>query len=151
MNKHSTGLIVRAYIAKEIGDQLKVVGGQRDSTLNINLAEIDVSSKDDFDGWADTIGGQRTWDLSLGGAYVTGDEAIEILEDALLDEHTQDIGRFQVYLTSPSGRVRTGQAVITSFSENSPHTDLITYSISLNGAGPLRKIPSLPTTFTPMV
>ena len=151
MEKHTTGLVVKLYIAKEIGDQLMLIGGQRGATLNINLDEIDASSKDDPDGWANNIGGQRSWDVSAEGAYVIGDKGIEALEDALLGEHTQDIGRFQIYLTSPSGEVRTGQTTLTSFSENAGHTDLVTYSLSLNGAGALRKIANLPTTFTAMV
>jgi len=151
MEKHITGLVVKLYIAKEIGDQLMLIGGQRGATLNINLDEIDASSKDDPDGWANNIGGQRKWDVSADGAYVIGDKGIEALEDSLLGEHTQDIGRFQLFLTSPSGTVRTGQATLTTFSENAGHTDLVTYSQSFNGAGPLRKIESLPDTFTAMI
>jgi|GEM_PF-2936027 len=150
MNNY-TGLKVKLYLAKitEAGDPI-LLAGQRDATLNIELAEIDVSSKDSEGGWNEVIGGNRSWNISASGAHTLGDEAYELIEESMITPvHDENIGKLMAYLTTPSEVTYIGRVLITSASKTAPQPDLVTYSITANGDGPLTK-GTMPTFTSPV-
>ena len=65
--------------------------------------------------------------------FVVDDEGLEALEDAW--ENMQQI---DVKYGSAT-RFKTGKAIIKSLSENSPNKEKSTYSVSLEGVGPLTR------------
>ncbi|WP_214825418.1 phage tail tube protein [Exiguobacterium sp. s28] len=68
-------------------------------------------------------------------AYVESDSAYGELETAFLNSENVD-----VYLEMPSGKRYEGNCTITDFSLDLQYDDLVTYSISLQGNGPLKII-----------
>lgn len=134
----TTGLRVKLHIAQD--DKILAISGQKGANLNRTMAEIDTTSKDDDSGWETSIAGLRAWDVSIDGAWVLGDTALGAIEDAFMsDEHTHETGIFDVYLTMPSGQAYSGRALATSLPIAAPHGDLITYTLSFKGTGPLKK------------
>lgn len=118
---------------------LQSLAGQRDATLNIELGEIDVSSKDSEGGWEEVIPGSRSWNISCSGAHVTNG-SVEVIEDSMLmAEHTSETGMLDAEITLPSGGNYKGKVLVTSFSKAMPHNDLVTYTLTLRGNGPLSR------------
>ncbi|VTT35860.1 Predicted secreted protein [Enterococcus casseliflavus] len=119
--------------------QLQSLAGQRDATLNIDLGEIDVSSKDSEGGWEEVIPGSRSWNISCSGAHVPNGSAEVIEEAMLMTEHSVETGMLDAEITMPSGGNYKGKVLVTSFSKAMPHNDLVTYTLTLRGNGPLSR------------
>lgn len=135
-----TGLKCKVLI-KGVGvtGQLQALAGQRDATLNMELGEIDTSSKDSEGGWEEVIPGTRSWNISCSGAHVTNG-SVEIIEEAMLmTEHSVETGMLDAEITMPSGGNYKGKVLVTSFSKAMPHNDLVTYTLTLRGNGPLSR------------
>lgn len=135
-----TGLKCKVLI-KGVGatGQLQALAGQRDATLNMELGEIDTSSKDSEGGWEEVIPGTRSWNISCSGAHVTNG-SVEIIEEAMLmTEHSVETGILDAEITMPSGGNYKGKVLVTSFSKAMPHNDLVTYTLTLRGNGPLSR------------
>lgn len=140
MPKKYIGLKCKVLI-KGVGasGDFQSLAGQRDATLNLELGEIDVSSKDSEGGWEEVIPGSRSWNISCSGAHVT-DGSVEIIEDSMLMvNHNEDTGMLEVEITMPSGGDYSGKVLVTSFSKAMPHNDLVTYTLTLKGNGPLKR------------
>lgn len=125
-----------------------IVAGQRDTGLEITMDGIDVSSKDSEGFWNEVIAGQRSWTPSLSGAHVLGDESHSLIKNALTQvEHTHDTGQINYFEVTEGEGVQYGKVLITSYSKTSPHTDLTTYDIAMEGNGPLFEADNLETAF----
>ena len=138
----TAGTNVKVRVSRNVdeGDFL-VFAGQRDCTLNTTIDELDASSKDETGGWNVSLAGARSWDISVSGAFVFGDTGLAMIEESIYAvEHTPDLGRFNVEIFGESGTMYRGIATVTSFSKSFPNADLITYDISLNGAGALTPV-----------
>ncbi|WP_214834420.1 phage major tail protein, TP901-1 family [Exiguobacterium sp. s152] len=96
---------------------------------------IDATSKDTEGFWNESLPGFKSYTIDADGAYVESDAAYEELETAFLNSENVDM-----YLEMPSGKRYEGNCTITDFSLDLPYDDLVTYSISLQGNGPLKII-----------
>lgn len=130
MGKKTSGMKVKLYIKQtETG---KVLAGQKSASLSRSADSMDATSKDTEGFWKESLQGFKEWSIDADGAYVESDEAYALLEDAYLNSENVD-----VYLEMPSGRKYEGNTTITDFSLDAPFDDLVTYTISLQGSGPL--------------
>lgn len=125
-----SGMKVKLYVEDETTG--KVLAGQRNATLNRSAESIDATSKDTEGFWKESLQGFKSFSIDADGAYVTDDEAYQILENKFLNSEN-----VKVYLQMPSGTKYAGECTITDFSLEFPYDDLVTYSISLQGSGAL--------------
>lgn len=116
----------------------KVLAGQRGATLNRSSETLDGTSKDSEGGWMENLQGFKEWGVDCDGALVESDEAFDHLE-----ERYEEGEPVNVIVELPSGKTYQGEAIITDFPIELPYDDLATYSLSLTGAGPLERIPSV--------
>ena len=117
-------------IRLSIGEIL--IGGQQGCSLNKETETTDSTTKDSGV-WKESEATGLSWSVDCNGLIVVGDEGLEALEDAW--ENMQQI---DVKYGSAT-RFKTGKAIIKSLSENSPNKEKSTYSVSLEGVGPLTR------------
>ena len=113
----------------------QVLGGQRNGTLNRSASSIDATSKDTEGNWTETLQGFKSWGVDCEGAYIADDSAYNMLETKFLNSEL--VG---VIVELPNGTTLKGMAAITDFPLSLPYDDLVTYSITLQGNGPLTKL-----------
>lgn len=124
------GLAVKIELQNALGEWI-ALAKQRDGTLNRSAETLDTSSKEDF-GWTSMESGMKSWSIDGGGMYVENNDAYDMLV-TLFDTG----GCVRVRVKFPSGRVEVGQAIITDFPLEFGFQDAVTYSITLQGQGPL--------------
>lgn len=109
-----------------------VLGGQRGATLNRSTNTIDITTKLS-DEWSEKKAGIKEWSVDCDGLVVIDDTAFEALEAAYMNGTN-------VTVEMALGSIKyTGQAVITSFPIEAPYDDEVSYSVTLEGTGPLVK------------
>lgn len=118
----------------------KVIGGQSGATLNRDTNIIEVTSKD-ANGWAESVGGVKSWGIECEGFLVEDDASLEAIEKIWLENGTVDVS-----IALPSGKKYSGTAIIESFPVEMPQDDAVSMSISFTGTGELTITPkSLPS------
>lgn len=119
----------------EPGDEFnsKPLAGQRNATLNRSAEAMDATDKDSE--WRENEQGIKEWSIDCDGLLVESDEAYETLEDIFMSD-----GKVGVLITMPSGKKYQGTAIITDFPIEFPYDDMVTYSASFTGSGPLEKL-----------
>ena len=120
------------------GETQKVLAGQRDATLNRSAETLDATSKDS-DGWKENETGYKEWSIDAGGLLIQNDEAYDHLEEKWFEGENLDV------IVTIGNKKYAGNAVLTDFPSELPYEDLVTYSISLQGSGPLTKTIVPPT------
>lgn len=110
-----------------------ILGGQRGATLNRSAETIDTTTKSS-NGWRENEVSIREWSIEADGLLVESDQAYQDLEDAYMNGTT-----VLVELTTAAGNKYSGEAIITDFPIEMPYDDAATYSITLQGTGPLTK------------
>ena len=113
----------------------RVIGGQQSGTFARTATGIDVTSKDTEGGYAESIPGQKAWQISGGGVYPEGDPAIDYMEEKYENDENINIG----YMFK-SGRGYKGSATLTSFSIEAPHDGAVTVSYEFQGNGKPEKV-----------
>ena len=115
-----------------------LVGGQRNTPLEQERAEIDITDKCSG-GNSETILGVKTWGMEQECVYKGNNEGLAILEYAFDNE-------LPVYLMRRDklGHAVKGWAVITKYSDDTPYDDAVSATISIKGCGPLEKVESEP-------
>lgn len=123
-----------------LGSNLLAIAGQQGLTINRSTDSIEVTSKDTEGGWKAKIAGMKEWSIDSDGAYVASDSAHQELSSAY------DEGRLvclKVVKKAVSNGVTSysdmfgGLAIISDYSLEAPFDDAMTYSLSLDGNGPL--------------
>lgn len=109
------------------------IGGQRNATLNLGGADVDVTSKDGND-WEEVLPGLRNWSLDFDGLWIENDTALEALETAFFGNQT-----VQIELTTHSGAIYAGYALVRL--KYSAPMEEATISGTFRGTGPLTKTP----------
>ena len=109
------------------------VAGQQNATLNREVDEADITSKDS-DGWYEGLPTIRNWSIDFDGLIVEDDTGYKALEDAYMNNEI-----LQVQIVTPVGNKYTGKAYLTDFPIEAPYDDAATYSGTLQGTGPLTK------------
>ena len=125
-------------MAFELGNDIRVsvgevlIGGQQNCSINRETETSDATTKESGV-WSESEAVGLSWSVDCDGLVVVGDEGLEALEDAWENLQQVDIK----YGTSTN--YKSGKAIITSLSSNSPSKDKTTYSVSLQGVGALTK------------
>ena len=123
-------------MAFEKGNDIRVsigeilIGGQQGCSINRETETSETTTKDSGV-WAESEATGLSWSVDCDGLVVVGDEGLEALETAWENLQKVDVK----YGTA--GKYKTGKAIITSLSSNSPSKDKTTYSVSLQGVGAL--------------
>ena len=115
-------------IRVSIGEVL--IGGQQGCSINRETETTDSTTKDSGV-WSESEAIGLSWSVDCDGLVVVGDEGLEALEEAW-----ENLQQIDVKYGS-SSNYKTGKAIITSLSSNSPSKDKTTYSVSLQGVGAL--------------
>ena len=112
-------------------------------TLNVNMSTRDISNKES-NAWAESMEGQRIWDVSVDGAYAWQDTGATPLtngaDDALnsyILTRTSVVIKFGSVVATTGNIYYKGTAWLTAFSVSAPTEDTATYSISFTGSGAL--------------
>ena len=123
-------------MAFEKGNDIRVsigeilIGGQQGCSINRETETSETTTKESGV-WAESEATGLSWSVDCDGLVVVGDEGLEALETAWENLQKVDVkyGSAEKY--------KTGKAIITSLSSNSPSKDKTTYSVSLQGVGAL--------------
>lgn len=111
-----------------------VVGGQRNSKLNLTADEIDVSDKT-TGGWGAKLAGTRNWSFELSGLVMLNDDGVAALQGLFMAGKLAHV-KFEY----PDKSYQTGWAAITNFSYDTPHDGAATLSGTLSGNGALSDV-----------
>lgn len=106
-----------------------LVGGQKNSPLSMSADEIDASDKASG-GWGETLQGTKTWSIEQECVYKIGDEGFDILRHAFL----KDIPLY-IMRRDKNGNAVKGWVNITEFSDDNPHDDVATATVTFSGIG----------------
>ena len=115
-------------IRVSIGDVL--IGGQQGCSINRETETSDTTTKDSGV-WSEAEAIGLSWAVDCDGLVVVGDEGLEALESAWENLQQVDIKY------GSASKYKTGKAIITSLSSNSPNNEKTTYSVSFQGVGAL--------------
>lgn len=115
--------------ATEAAPVWALIGGQTTADLDMSADSIDLTNKGS-DGWGETGAGIKTTELSLEGIVCNNDEAYAALKQAFVDGVDVDICRF-----AKDGTADRNWYSITELSDETPHDDAATFSITLGGKG----------------
>ena len=116
------------------GTQVLAVCGQQGLTLNRSADSIEVTSKDTAGGWKAKLAGMKEWSIDTDGLYVLSDAAHRQLSAAFLNS---TIVACKIFNAKTSTDLFGGFAAVTDYSLEAPFDDTMTFSITLEGAGPL--------------
>ena len=125
-------------MAFEKGNDIKVsvgatlIGGQQNCSINRETETYDATTKDSGV-WSEAEAIGLSWSVDLDGLVVVGDAGLKALETAWENLQQVDVK----YGTASN--YKSGRAIITSLSSNSPSKEKTTYSVSLQGVGALSK------------
>lgn len=106
-----------------------LVGGQRNSPLSMSGDEVDGSDKASG-GWGENLQGTKTWSIEQEGVYKVNNEMLDALKYAFMEDIAVHIMRLDKY-----GNAVKGWANITEFSDDNPHDDVATVTMTLSGIG----------------
>lgn len=114
----------------------KAVGGSKNCSLKMESETIDASYKGaEPAGWGISIAGSKSWSCDLDGAVIVDDLGYKELVDAFMGG-TEVTVAFKNGTLSPTVHFE-GKAYVTSFEMGADFSDVLTYSLSLSGAGAL--------------
>lgn len=119
-----------------------LVGGQRNSPLNMAADSIDGSHKNSG-GWKTNLQGLKNWSMEHDGLLIMSDEGRQVMEYCYRNSK-----QVNIKLVYKNGSYRTGWANITKFDEDNSHTGVQTVKITLEGVGPISDITAAETTGT---
>lgn len=110
------------------------IGQQRGGSFGRSMETADATHKDDA-GWASAVITRRAWSISADGALDPANPGwVEILE--MFDANT--VTWIQVDASAiASGEKKEGTAIITDLSYEFPESDLVSFTIELQGDGAL--------------
>lgn len=121
----------------------KVVGGQRNATLNREAEVIDITNKVSG-GWTENMTSVKSWSIEGDGIFVVDDAALDAIETAFLN------GAWVQVKVADDAWGYTGRGVITDFPIEANYDDAATYSITITGSGALEKIAGPTVTYVPV-
>jgi TP901-1 family phage major tail protein len=115
-----------------------LIGGQRNAGLSMSADEIDLSDKTSG-GFGETDQGIKSTEISLEGLIVTGSPVLKEIKAAFLAGEAVDILRW-----AKDGTSDRNWYSITEFSDDAPHDDAVTITITLKGMGEPTFIDDMP-------
>lgn len=115
--------------ATENAPKWTLVGGQTSADLSMSADDIDATNKAS-DGWGESYAGIKSTELSFEGIMCKSDEGLAALKDAFLKDEPVDCCRY-----FSDGTADRNWYSITEFSDETPHDDAVTFSVTLKGRG----------------
>ena len=148
------GVATKAVAGKDLllaifnstGDKLLAVAGQQGLTINRSKDSIEVSAKDTVGGWKSYIGGLKEWSIDNDGLYVGSDESHKSLSQAF---HDDELVCLKVINQKEQKSLFGGLAIVAEYPIEAPYDDAVTYSITLQGNGPLTDLSEEDDTLMP--
>ena len=134
MAKKVAGADVLLKVKKQEGSYV-VLGGQKGASLSRSAETIDVSDKTSG-GWSEAIMGLKSWSVECDGFVTLGDEGLKLMHEAFDERKSLEI---EIKVGGETGYTYTGSVVITDFPEEFSYDSAVTYSLSLQGASPLKR------------
>lgn len=125
------------------GSSLYAISGQKDLSIKRSADTIDITTKDTEGGWKAKLAGTKEWSIDTGGVYATGATSLKELSYAF--ENSEFIC-VQIYNKKTQKPMFGGIASIASFDLEAGSEDAVSYSISLEGVGPLKDLTALSDT-----
>ncbi len=116
--------------ASEEAPKWTLVGGQKSGDLDMSADSIDASDKTS-DGWGENYPGIKKTELTVEGNIIGNDEGYQALKDAFLAGEPVDICRYD----SKNKKADRNWYSITELSDETPHDDIATFSLKLEGIG----------------
>ena len=115
-------------------EEFALVGGQRNSTIEMTAGSLDGSHKG-TGGWTTAIPGMKSWKSSFDGLQIMGDEGAQIME------HCFRYGRqAHAKFVYQDGSFQDGWAHVTEFTRDNPHDGIATVKATLEGVGAISEI-----------
>ena len=108
------------------------VAGQLNASLNRSMSEIEITNQIKAD-WQDSIGGIKSWNVGCSGAYITGTNSFNLLEEAFMTNKKINV---KIKLGENDYE---GQGLITDFPLNATYNSQFKYTINILGCGALIK------------
>lgn len=121
-------------IFNETGDKLYAVSGQQGLTINRSADSIEVTSKDTIGGWKSKISGMKEWSIDNDGLFVMDSDSHKQLSKAF---ENGDPVCVKVINGKAKKGLFGGLAYVTDYPIEAPFDDAMTYSLTLDGNGPL--------------
>ncbi len=131
------GKDVLLYLGKSgsgTSEVFALVGGQRNSTIEMTANSLDASHKGSG-GWSANKPGLKSWKSSFDGLQIMSDEGAQIMEHCFR-EGKQVHAKF-VY---PDQSYQIGWAYITEFTRDNPHDGIATIKSTMEGVGEISEI-----------
>lgn len=116
------------------GTKLLAISGQQGLTINRSADTIEISSKDTQGGYKSYLPGMKEWSIDNDGLYVPNDQSHSILSQAF---ESGDPVCIKVVDGKRKLGMFGGLACVTDYPIEAPYDDAVTYSLTLNGMGPL--------------
>lgn len=126
----------------------KAIAGAKSCKITVNAATLDVSSKDSGI-WAEKMGGQLSFTASSENLFVLT-EFKELFDKLVAREkvsltfgyvlNREDDGVPSEGWTLSDTSTYMGDAIITSLDANASNGDIASFSINLEGSGPLKAL-----------
>lgn len=137
-----SGTATQAVAGKDIllavfdstGTNLLAVAGQQGLTINRSKDTFEVNSKTAAGGWKAYLGGLKEWSIDNDGLYVGNDESHKTLTKAFNDD---ELLCLKVINQKTETALFGGIAIVADYPIEAPFDDAVTYSITLQGNGPL--------------
>lgn len=123
------------------GSELLAVAGQQGLTINRDKDTIEITAKDANGGWKQYLGGFKEWSIENDGVYVRSHESHKKLAAAF---NGDDPILIKVTNQKTQTDMFGGLAILTSYPLEAPYDNAMTYSISLQGTGPLVDLEETP-------
>lgn len=124
-----------------------VVACSTSCTITINQATVDATCKD-AESWANSIAGQKTWEMTVDALYQDNDAVgtggfVDLSELIVTGPNTANV-IFGNKDAPTTGNSWSGTAIMTTCSLNADGDAAATYSATFTGTGPLTYIPQTP-------
>lgn len=120
-----------------------VVALQKGATLNRSAETIDNTTKTSS-GWKEFVASFKEWSIECDGLYTlpaaTGTSSIRALETAFAAGTPVTVEFATAGAAVGSTEGFTGSAIITDFPLEAPMDDSVTFSLTLQGTGPLTEM-----------
>lgn len=132
--KAVAGKDILLAIFDKTGAKLLAVSGQQGLSIGRSAESIDVSSKDTEGGWKSVISGMKEWGVDNDGVYVPSSDSHKALGVAF---QNSDPVCLKVVNQKEKKAMFGGLAFVTDYSLDAPYDDAMTYSLTMEGNGPL--------------
>ena len=108
------------------------------NALKVTINGIDTTTKC-TDGWADSIPGDGSWEITADGAAVDPASLEEVSADEIFDLATGKTAFWAAIFDPTMSTYRVGVAFFSSFSENFNNNEKYGFSVTLTGKGKIHR------------